>query len=356
MAHRETQSRRLIATIAAIAVLAVIVLATGAAGVWFATSHLTPRNAARVATPTPTPSYFPLTSPSESAPPAASPNTSSSPTPPPITGAYVVLSAPSTSVVWALVNNQLLFRSADQGGSWQRVESPPGLDANRYSGISFVDENIGYVLVPADDCTKSASQLFRTQDAGATWNLVALPPVHCVAYITFLDVSHGFVSGVGQDYRAVVNRTSDGGRTWLQSSLPDPPSWASSSRASLGIGPIKAFGNTVLAAGAFNATIYHFRSSDSGATWTYLQTGHDAKPGYPNFLTPTHWLELNSAEETTDGGQSWHSFDTDYASVVGLGAPAVFPTPDVGYCANYGRVHLTVDAGAHWTVIKTSWP
>ena len=355
MAHRAAQSRRLIVTIAAYAVLAVVVLAAGAASVWFATSHLTARNAARVASPTPIPSYSPLTSPNKSSV-EASPSISSSPSPPPITGAYVVLSAPSPSVVWALVNNQLLFRSADQGGSWQRVQSPPGLDANRYSGISFVNDRVGYVLVPADDCTKSASRLFRTQDAGAAWKLVVLPPVRCVGYMTFVDMSHGFVSGIGQDHRAVVSRTSDGGRTWLQSTIPDPPGWVSGSQANLSIVPIKAFGNIVLAAGAFNATIYHFRSSDSGATWRYLPTAHDAKAGYPNFLTPSHWLEFNGAEETTDGGQSWHSFNSDYANVVGLGAPAVFPTHDVGYCANYGRVHLTVDGGAHWTVIKTSWP
>ena len=353
MAHRETQPRRPLDTIAAFAVLTVVVLAASGAGVWFAASHLTARNAARLASPTPTPSYTGLTPPSES-PVEASP--SSSPSPPAITGTYVVLSAPSPSVVWALVNYQLLFRSTDQGGSWHQVQSPPGVDANRYSGISFVDDRVGYVLVPTDGCATSASHLFRTLDAGANWNIVALPPVQCVGYMTFVDASHGFASGVGQEYRAVISRTSDGGRTWLQSTIPDPPGWVSSSRASLGIVPIKAFGNIVLAAGAFNATIYYFRSSDSGATWTYLPTAHDAQPGYPNFLTPTHWLEFNSAEETTDGGQSWHSFDTDFASVVGLGAPAIFPTPDVGYCANYGRVHLTPDGGVHWTVIKTSWP
>jgi len=350
MGHRETQSRHRIATIAAIAVLAVVLLAAGASSVWFATSPLTARNAARVASPMPIYSSSPLTSPNES-PVEASP-----PSPPAITGAYIVLSAPSPRVVWALVNNNLLFRSADQGGSWQRVKAPPGLDTNRYSGISFVDGRTGYVLVPANDCTKSASRLFRTQDAGATWSLVRLPPVQCVSYMTFVGVSHGFVSGVGRDYRAVVSRTSDGGRTWFQSTIPDPPGWVSGSHANLRIGPIKAFGSIVLATGAFNATIYHFRSSDSGATWIYLPTAHDSKPGFPNFLTPTHWLELNSEQETTDGGQSWHSFDTDYADVVGLGAPAVFATPGVAYCANYGRVHLTVDGGAHWTVIKTSWP
>ncbi|HSP10241.1 MAG TPA: hypothetical protein VLU92_11675 [Candidatus Dormibacteraeota bacterium] len=354
MAHREPRSRRLVETIAAFAVLAAVVLATGAAGVWFATSHLTTRNAARVASPTPTPSYSPLTSPSES-PIEASPSISSSPSPPPITGPYVLLSSPSPTVVWALVDNQLLFRSVDQGVSWQQVQSPPGLDANRYSGISFVNDRVGYVLVPVDDCTKSAAELFRTQDAGATWNLVALPPLRCVEYMTFVDVSHGFLSGVEGDYRAVVSRTSDGGQTWLQSTMPDPPGWANS-RASLGIEPIKAFGNIVLAAGVFNATIYYFRSSDSGASWIYLPIAHDAKAGFPDFLTPTHWLELNTAEETTDGGHGWHSFDTDYTSVVGLGASAIFPTPDVGYCANYGRIHFTVDGGVHWTVIKTSWP
>jgi hypothetical protein len=350
MADREIQSRRRIQTIAAIAVLAVVVLAAAASSVWFAASPLTARKAARVTSPTASPSYSPLTSPNES-PVEASP-----PSPPPITGAYIVLSAPSPRVVWALVNNQLLFRSADQGGSWQRVHSPPGLDTDRYSGISFVDGRVGYVLVPANDCTKSASRLFRTQDAGATWNLVTLPPVQCVGYMTFVSVSHGFVSGVGRDHRAVVSRTSDGGRTWLQSTIPDPPGWLSGSQAHLDIVSIKAFGNIVLATGAFNATIYHFRSSDSAANWMHVPTAHDAKPGFLNFLTPTHWLEFNSEKETTDGGQSWHSFDTDYASVVGLGAASVFPTPGVGYCANYGRVHLSVDGGVHWTVIKTSWP
>ena len=104
----------------------------------------------------------------------------------------------------------------------------------------------------------------------------------------------------------------------------------------------------MLAAGAFSATVYHFRSSDSAATWTYLPTAHDAKAGYPNFLTPTHWLELNSAEETTDGGQSWHSLDTDYAGAGGLGA-VVFPTPDVGY----GPAPTTVAFTSPWMAEST---
>jgi len=355
MAPRGAESRRLVDTVAPFAVLAAVVLTAGSAGVLFAMGHSPARSAARVGPSAQAPALSPAPPPSAS-PEEASPSPSTSPTPPPIAGAYIVLSAPSPNVVWALIGNRYLYRSLDRGATWQQVHSPPGLGPNLYSEISFVSDSVGYALVPPDDCTQAAAQLFRTLDAGATWSPVSLPPVRCVGNVTFVDAAHGFASGAGQDYKAVVSRTSDGGRTWSQSTIPDPPGWVSSSRASLDIVPIKAFGNVVLAAGASNATVFHFRSSDSGATWTYLPTARDATPGYPNFLTPTHWLEFNSAEETTDAGQSWHSFDTDFASVVGLGARPVFATSDVGYCANLGSVYVTIDGGAHWTVVKTSWP
>src|SRR5207237_7364441 len=73
--------------------------------------------------PTPTPSAT-----STTAAPSPTPTASSPPTPPPISLPSIAqISAPSATVVWALVGGTRLFRSSDRGDTWAERALPTGL-------------------------------------------------------------------------------------------------------------------------------------------------------------------------------------------------------------------------------------
>jgi photosystem II stability/assembly factor-like uncharacterized protein len=57
--------------------------------------------------------------------------------------------------------------------------------------------------------------------------------------------------------------------------------------------------------------------------------------------------------ETTDGGATWHKYTTDYSQAAPITADFVFGHADFGYATVRGAIQRTMDAGAHWTTIKT---
>jgi photosystem II stability/assembly factor-like uncharacterized protein len=60
--------------------------------------------------------------------------------------------------------------------------------------------------------------------------------------------------------------------------------------------------------------------------------------------------------ETTDAGRTWHPFA--YSDEAAAGVPSVFVFADdkVGYATVRGDVRRTVDGGAHFVMVKSSWP
>src|SRR5256885_1417401 len=171
----------------------------------------------------------PAATPSASATPAlASPTLS--PTSAPATTATVVpsaassliplpntaqLSAPSGTVVWALVANARLFRSTDRGETWQ--ERP--LPAERSNPlVSFVDDHEGWFATPGTpvtaDSQSQSSALAHTADAGAAWTSVVgtgMASAKCKEALSFSDPQHGFVSAWDPNSPPVIYRTTDGG-------------------------------------------------------------------------------------------------------------------------------------------------
>ena len=98
-----------------------------------------------------------------------------------------------------------------------------------------------------------------------------------------------------------------------------------------------------------------FRSTDGGATWSYLASAKD-----PNnqvvFVTATRWLELigpGQSVETTNGGASWHPYASDYSQAAPIAADFVFADSQVGYGTVRGEISRTVDGGLHWVQVKS---
>lgn len=100
-----------------------------------------------------------------------------------------------------------------------------------------------------------------------------------------------------------------------------------------------------------------FRSTDRGATWSYVSTA----PAVADivFLTPTRWLQIvlpaRYSSETTDGGASWRTFVTNYSQASGVGPQIAFGDAHTGYTTVRGGIQRTTDGGATWDHVRTPW-
>ena len=288
--------------------------------------------------------------------------------------AVVSLSAPSSKVVWVLVNGSLLLRSTDRGVTWQPRPVPPG----NFPGpeISFVDDHQGWLAtggVPATQCSQAGTAVWRTVDAGKTWQqVVSVDYEHlggggigisqCKEGLSFIGAGHGFLGAVDRNSRPTIYQTADGGFNWTGRVLPDPPGYVTYGAGdTLTSGLVKAFGTTLLlpALGMQpNAQMemeYVFRSLDGGTTWTSLAaTGTAANR--VTLVTASRWLKISnnqSALESADAGKTWHAFACDYQAAADQASVFVFADSLVGYGIAGGVIRQTVDGGHQWTLITT---
>ena len=299
----------------------------------------------------------------------ASPSPAESPVPLPTD---VQLSAPSSTVVWALVARMYLFRSTDQGTTWQQRTMPTFTGgASATAHVSFANDLDGWVYFVAEspDCmnglassdrtqVQQGAQLFRTTDGATSWSLVdtavegdvsagGLPLEECKGAFAFIDPQHG-LAGTSDRTSTYMWRTSDGGVSWKRAQLP-PPRYASDEGWRRVIF-IQSFGGTVV----LYAPIDVLESTDEGATWTYV--GSYVTP--LAFKSPVRWIVIfpGSTSETLDAGKTWQEVPTDYHTLSTHWEGFVFVDDNVGYGGDLGRVIRTLDGGAHWELIKTSWP
>ena len=291
---------------------------------------------------------------------------SASPTPiPPLS--FADLAAAGNGVVWMLVAGDHLFRSLDRGVTWQERTLPR---LPRIAKISFVDDRTGWILTtgsPATGCMAQYFAVWRTTDGADTWEKTyegdfasGLTAGGCKTALAFVDTQHGYVSVSGRDVAPAILRSADGGQTWsLSERLPDPPGFRfEPSVSTLAPGAVADFGPVLLVSAlseiSGDGRRHVFRSTDRGATWSYLVTTPTAIDIV--FLTPTRWLQIviaNSSFETTDAGASWHSFATDYARTAGVSPQIVFGDAKTGYATVRGGIQRTTDGGMHWTGLTT---
>jgi len=281
--------------------------------------------------------------------------------------------------VWALVANQYLFRSADQGTTWQQQSLPSG---EYFTDLSFVDDQVGWVSLSGPggtQCSFGPAAIWRTTDAGAHWTSVsnvalqpasdarragAIAPEQCKENITFIDRQHGFLDAWDPNSAPTIYRTSDGGLTWSSSRLPDTAGFTTlGSGDTLRAGPVKPFGTVLLVEASGmqpnGQRSFVFQSTDGGATWAVLASIPSVGLESLVMITSTRWVFIGNdggGQETTDAGKSWHAFSCDYQDAAGVASTFVFASDRVGYGTVRGGVRRTIDAGAHWELIKGTWP
>ncbi len=116
-------------------------------------------------------------------------------------------------------------------------------------------------------------------------------------------------------------------------------------------GQVHAFGAALLV----SAGRYVFRSTDGGATWSYLAATPEGSASIA-FVTATRWLELivpGQSRETRDAGASWHAYASDYSQAAPVAPEVVFADAQVGYATVRGGLKRTADGGLHWVALHT---
>jgi photosystem II stability/assembly factor-like uncharacterized protein len=275
---------------------------------------------------------------------------------------FAQLSAPSGTVIWAIVEGAHLFRSTDRGSTWdERTLPTPLINGD----VAFIDEMTGLLLSAGSAATQCQTQLaviWRTTDGAASWRKLSgtgIAEGMCKRYLSMSDAAHGLLTAFSPNAAPVVYRTADGGETWSGSTpLPDPPGFTTQGAgAVLNPGRPRAFGAIVVveAVGGGQGTRYVFRSTDSGATFAYASTVPTSQ-GSVAFVTAARWLVIATPEaskQTVDGGASWQPYPTDYSQAAPIAPDVVFGDSMVGYGTVRGAIQRTTDGGAHWTTIKT---
>ena len=126
---------------------------------------------------------------------------------------------------WAVSTERTdIFITSDGGLTWESLPFPDGM--GRPAALHLRTPQDGYLL-------DTTGALFVTADGGAAWTRLVLPcgegwtlpPLNHSAALRFTDAAHGFVAlslmGEGEG-RVLGLRTSDGGRTWIDETLPVP--------------------------------------------------------------------------------------------------------------------------------------
>lgn len=281
--------------------------------------------------------------------------------------------------IWAGAAGGGVWHSSDGGASWATVwHSEPSLNI----GALAVDTaNADILYCGTGEANLSADShpgvgLFRSVDAGATWQLLApaattgLPRRIGAIAVDPADSRHLFVGGVAH---------RDGGSTGLFTSADSGMTWA---RVPIIPEPYRchdvrfhpAEGRVYAAISAQGTKTGIWRSNDGGATWRHLTNGLPSPdlvlrtslaiaPSDPEVLyalmgSPGRPSKVVGPFRSSDGGDTWTSVggehfmaerQMNYNNTI-----VVHPTDSDHVLCGGVDVHRTTDGGRTWTQV-TRW-
>ncbi len=257
----------------------------------------------------------------------------------------------------------ILYRSRDGGGSWESIPVPFGS-----ADLSFLDENDGWAMAGLGvGAGNMGVAIYRTSDGGAHWeqvytndpNLVNasadLPLSGLKNDLTPLDTNTAWISGVVYAPETFYFfKTSDGGRTWSEQPLPQPPATLGA-EISIDEGPTFVSAQDGFLAVRFSGEQYKtafYVTHDGGQSWDLLSTLPGA--GTVDFVSAREAIFWTGEQffVTADGGQSWTSVSPDILfgeSFAGMD----FVNARIGWVWTYdqsGRLGLyrSLDGGHTW--------
>jgi photosystem II stability/assembly factor-like uncharacterized protein len=189
----------------------------------------------------------------------------------------------------------------------------PGDYPDSMCSLSFVDAELGYLMCSGSGHVSVPSTILRTDDGGATWTVVATPPVaagssNLGGMFTASDRSTlwaGAQAEAGGHGHPLLAVSRDGGHSWSDVALPGMAGQLGGTQIFLTQPPVFLADATgfVEVAGLEANTV--FATTDGG--WTWVARTVPASTGPVFFIDANHWIVPagGSIAVTTDGGSSW---------------------------------------------------
>lgn len=261
-------------------------------------------------------------------------------------------------------NEQVLYRTADGGQSWEQIAAPNPCGTRRGDQqYSFVSPLVGWMLCSFDGAGGSTPKIvFKTEDGAQTWTLLTeTTREHQSEYglemasgslaFFFLDEHVGWFSG----QRSAL-KTTDGGVTWHPVALPAAPPdvafrWVRFVSEQHGYLVVTGLYPTLL------------ETTDGGEHWTPIYNAVVWPSGVIRFTGRNTGIAAGTPVDggavlrSSDGGESWQQIGR-------LGQPTVkilqfsFADANNGWAYSYDggiqrqsptcRLDRTTDSGATW--------
>jgi photosystem II stability/assembly factor-like uncharacterized protein len=128
------------------------------------------------------------------------------------------ISAVNDRIAWASGTGGTYLTTVDGGATWKAAKVP-GAGSLDFRDVHAVDERTAWLMSagPGD-----ASRIYRTADGGANWTLQLTNPDKTGFFdaIAFHDARRGLVLGDPVDGSFVLMSTEDGGAKWRRVALP----------------------------------------------------------------------------------------------------------------------------------------
>jgi photosystem II stability/assembly factor-like uncharacterized protein len=274
------------------------------------------------------------------------------------------LSVVGDKVAWASGAKGTVLRTVD-GAHWQAMQVP---DAEKidFRDIHAIDARTAIVMGAGPG---AASRIYRTEDGGATWKLMATNQVAEGFWdaMAFWDKDNGILFGDPVKGNFQVYTTSDGGANWHEvaakglEAMPNEGAFAASGTCLTVAGANEAW---IATGGSATSRVFH--SADRGKTWraasTPIPAGASARGVFSvAFLNPkegfaaggdykeTQMAGINGAV-TNDGGASWTPVAVAPAGYLSVVVP-VPGAPRALVAAGLAGSGYSLDAGKSWTVL-----
>lgn len=271
---------------------------------------------------------------------------------------------PSQSVVWF---------THDGGATWQPSQPLDLTNLTEFynpSNMQFVNGQTGWLLVHVGvGMNHDYFVLYRSQDGGSTWTRLLDPyndtsgTMGCTkTSMLFTDATHGWLTGDchGVAPGVLLFKTSDGGATWEEVTLPAPTNAPGlfDVNTQVACGSYDPFffsndlGHLSVTCAYYDQTpitykYFVYTTQNGGSTWT--------SASYPGeslyFVTnDTGWALSNKIQRTTDGGLTWTPI-----SDVTWTAQMDFISEQIGWgVATAGDAMALVktdNGGVRWTIL-----
>ena len=251
--------------------------------------------------------------------------------------------------LWIVNGDGQLYRSSDAGDSWDLLFEQPD---NYFRSLGFTDGQRGWI-----GTLDPSRVLFETLDGGDTWEditdeIIGDAPTSICGIYALDDEAIYAVGGIGGG--SFFLRTLDGGETWTSTLLTNLDDilvdvYFFDRQRGLAVGAVGEYPQVWAVV---------LGTEDGGATWTERFRGSDEHEYGWKLTFPTSMTGYVSVErfdttpdskvlKTTDGGMTWIEL-LDPApphSMQGIG----FATESLGWLAGRGNPQMTTDGGLNWS-------